>query len=133
MKRTLLFHSALVAMLVSGCAYQHRMLASSEAGIPPHTSSERVQKAVRAALIGHGWIIDQEESGATVAHLQDDKLYAKVRVSYDEKQAVVHYVDSKGFNYEKMPNGEEHIHSHYLLWTRNITHDISEKLSATPN
>ena len=66
--------------------------------------------------------------GSTTAHIQQNNLFASVRVDYDGKQATVRYVDSKNFNYEKSPDGER-IHNHYNFWANTIANDIRKDLN----
>jgi hypothetical protein len=90
---------------------------------------DKAKQAVHDALVEYGWTVDKEESGETSAHLKQDKLMARIHVEYSKTQATVRYVDSENFNYSKSPNGEEHIHSHYLLWAQNIANAINKRLN----
>jgi hypothetical protein len=118
----------LVATVSAGCAYKHAPLVTPVVILPQSTSDSQMQQAVRKALINHGWKIDSETLGSTTAHIQQNNLFASVRVDYDGKQATVRYVDSKNFNYEKSPDGER-IHNHYNFWANTIANDIRKDLN----
>jgi hypothetical protein len=118
-------------LALSGCIFVHRPLINPEVNIPPNVSQEDVKHFVYQALTDYGWIIETQEPGATTAHLQQDKLFARVRVEYDPTHATVRYLESKNFYHSKSPSGEEQIHSRYLVWARNIAQRLNEELNPT--
>ena len=128
MKRSHWVIGFLVAMLCSGCAYKHAPLVTPTVTLPQSTSKDQMQQAVRKTLLNRGWKIDSETSGSTTAHIQQNKLFANIRVDYDEKQATVRHLDSKNLNYEKTPDGER-IHNHYNFWANSIVNDIRKDLN----
>jgi|KBSMisStaDraftv2_1062788.scaffolds.fasta_scaffold524204_2 hypothetical protein len=129
MKRSHWIVGFLFATLCSGCAYQHAPLVTPTVTLTESTSKGQMQQAVRKTLVNRGWKIDSETLGSTTAHIQQNKLFANIRVDYDEKQATVRHLDSQNLNYEKSVNGEERIHNHYNFWANSIVNDIRKDLN----
>jgi hypothetical protein len=114
-------------ILVAGCVTR-KPLINPEASVPSTASQEQVKNTVREALTHYGWIIDEEKPGATIAHLQQEELFARIQVDYDSKHAVVRHLESKNLKYSKSSSGEEEIHSRYMTWARNISERINNQL-----
>ena len=122
---------SLLAFLIisfSGCAYKAQPLYNpAPVPIPKTFSKSETPSKIRAALFRRGWNIDREAPGEIFASISRSRHTARIKISYDNKNARVEYLDSENLNYS-VKDGEQRIHSRYNIWLRNVEHDLRQAL-----
>lgn len=96
--------------------------------VPTGLTDVQVGKAVKAALIGRGWTVGEEQAGSVAASLSRDEWVAKIRVDFNTKQVQIRYVDSTNLKYEVKRDGTRLIHSNYMGWMQYLSGDIGRNL-----
>lgn len=96
--------------------------------VPTGMNDVQVGKAVKAALLGRGWTVTDEQAGSTGAQLSRDQWVARIRVDFDTKQVRIRYVDSTNLKYEVKRDGTRLIHSNYMGWMQYLSGDIGRNL-----
>lgn len=95
--------------------------------VPAGVSQQDVRKGVRAALLGRGWLINEEKDGMAAATLNLRKHTAKVEVTWDKAQVRIKHLSSTNLN-EEMKDGQRVIHRNYMTWLNNLVLDISRNV-----
>lgn len=96
--------------------------------VPAGLTDVQVGKAVKAALIGRGWTVADQQAGNITATLSRNEWMAKIRVDYDTAKVQIRYVDSKNLKYEVKRDGTRLIHSNYMGWMQYLSGDIGRNL-----
>ena len=92
--------------------------------IPAGLDQEQVTKDIKRALIGRGWSISGEKPGEIDSTLFLREHVARIRVTWDEKQVRLAYVDSDNLDYKEQ-KGKRYIHRNYLGWIGFLVQDIN--------
>lgn len=92
--------------------------------IPAGLDQEQVTKDIKRALIGRGWSINDEKPGEIQSTLFLREHVARIRVTWDQKQVRLAYVDSDNLDY-KEKQGKRYIHSNYLGWIGFLVQDLN--------
>src|SRR5262245_10174820 len=77
--------------------------------VPAKLTVKDVSKAIRAAIVQRGWVAAKDDKGVIDAILNVRSHEVKVAITYDPKQVLIKYVDSKNLDYEEK-NGTRKIH-----------------------
>lgn len=96
--------------------------------VPAGMTSVQVAKAVKAALIGRGWVPGNEQADGVDGTLTGGDYTAKIHVAFDTAQVKITYVDSTDLKYEVKRDGTRLIHANYMRWMRFLTEDIGRNL-----
>jgi hypothetical protein len=96
--------------------------------VPSELNAMQVGKAVKAALVGRGWMVSAEQADSVDATLHGDDYTAKIHVTFDNSKVSISYVDSTNLKYEVKRNGQRMIHANYTNWMRFLTQDIGRNL-----
>jgi hypothetical protein len=96
--------------------------------VPDGLDAMQVGKAVKAALVGRGWMLSAEQVDGVDATLHGGDYTAKIHVAFDTRKVSITYVDSTNLKYEVERNGQRMIHSNYTNWMRFLTQDIGRNL-----
>lgn len=96
--------------------------------VPSGLNAVQVGKAVKAALIGRGWTVTEQQDGSVSASLSRDEWVAKIRVDYSVEKVQIRYVDSTNLKYEVKRDGTRLIHSNYMGWMKFLSGDIGRNL-----
>lgn len=115
-----------LALLLMGAA----VLVDPEAvPVPAKLSAKDVSKAIRAGIVGRGWVVSKDDKGQIDAVLNVRKHEVRVAIQYDTKQVKINYVSSQNLDYEEK-GGTRHIHKKYNQWVQNMAVDIRNSLAA---
>jgi hypothetical protein len=95
--------------------------------IPQGVAADAVRKAVRAGLLGRGWLVNEEKDGRIVSTLNLRKHTAKVEVTWDNSQIRIKHLESTNLK-EDTKNGQRVIHRNYIQWLNNLVLDISRNV-----
>jgi hypothetical protein len=88
-----------------------------------------VEKAIKKALVGRGWRVNETEPGIVHATLRLRQHVVKVRIEYSKTELTVFYVDSTNMKY-KEKKGKRTIHRKYHGWVNNVQYDVLVHLSS---
>jgi hypothetical protein len=121
-------------LLLTMAFRQSPLVDPAPVAVPAGLTEVQVGKAVKAALLGRGWTVTDEQSASVSAQLSREDWIARIRVDFDAKQVQIRYVDSKNLKYEVKRDGTRLIHTNYMNWMKFLHDDIGrdlELLSAT--
>lgn len=129
MRRPKLLVLLLLPLLLMTMAFRQVPLADpAPISVPPGLTDVQVSKAVKAALIGRGWIVSGEQPGNVDATLNGNDYVARIKVSYDTRQVQIAYVGSTNLKYEVKRDGTRLIHTNYMGWMKYLSGDIGRDL-----
>lgn len=95
--------------------------------VPAGLTEAKVNKAIKAALVGRTWVVTEEQPGKIVATLNLRSHMAKIEIPYDTSKVAIHYLDSSELMYGEK-KGVKVIHRNYLSWIQNLVTDINRNL-----
>ncbi|MGH8077779.1 MAG: hypothetical protein ACREPE_10695 [Lysobacter sp.] len=95
--------------------------------IPAGLSTTKVVKDIKRTLAGRGWAVTSEQEGQIDSTLTLRAHVARIRISYDDKQVRIAYVDSSNLDY-KLKRGKAYVHSNYMGWMGYLTTDLATNL-----
>ncbi len=95
---------------------------------PAGMTAVQVSKAVKAALLGRGWVVSNEQPDGVDGTLNGNDYMAKIHVAFDTRQVKITYVDSTHLKYAVQKNGERLIHTNYMGWMKFLSGDIARNL-----
>jgi hypothetical protein len=98
--------------------------------VPAGMSDAQIKKSIRAALLGRGWMLNEENPGKVVSTLNLRKHTAKIEVDYDTKQVRIKHLESINL-LEEDKKGQRVIHRTYVTWINNVVLDITRNLQLT--
>jgi hypothetical protein len=87
---------------------------------------KEIEKAIVAAGVKRGWIIEKIGEGKMKGTLNIRKHVAEIFVTYDKEKFNIEYADSKNLHYDPK---DKTIHKNYNSWIRNLENDIQVILS----
>lgn len=93
-----------------------------------NASKTNLKKALLAAGIKLGWVVQEEKDGSLVAMLSVRKHTVTVGIKYDTEKFVVTYRDSVNLDYEIGSSGPE-IHPNYHKWITNLLRETRTQLA----
>lgn len=96
--------------------------------VPSGMTAVQVSKAVKAGLLGRGWVVSNDQEDGVDGTLNGNDYVAKIHVAFDTKQVKISYVDSTHLKYEVKKNGERLIHSNYMGWMKYLSDDIARDM-----
>lgn len=96
--------------------------------VPSGMTAVQVSKAVKAGLLGRGWVVSNDQADGVDGTLNGKNYVAKIHVAFDTKQVKITYVDSTHLKYEVKKNGERLIHSNYMGWMKYLSDDIARDM-----
>jgi hypothetical protein len=126
--RWLLLLLLLPLLLLTMAFRQAPLVDPAPINVPAAMSSVQVNKAVKGALLGRGWVVSNEQADGVDGTLNGNDYVAKIHVAFDTRQIRVTYVDSTNLKYEVKKNGERLIHTNYMGWMKYLTGDIGRNL-----
>ena len=88
----------------------------------------QVSKAVKAGLLGRGWVVSNEQADGVDGTLNGNDYVAKVRMAFEVKPVKISYVEGTHLKYEVKKNAEHLIHSNYMGWMKYLSDDIARDL-----
>lgn len=100
--------------------------------IPAGMTAVPVGKAVKAALLGRGWVVSNDQSDGVDGTLKGNGYAAKIHVAFDPRQVKITCVDSAHLKYEVKKDGEHLIHTHDMGWMKFLGGDIARHLELIP-
>lgn len=95
--------------------------------VPAGLSEQKVARSIKAALVGRGWVVTEEQPGKIVSTLNLRSHMAKIDISYNPSQIKIAYLDSKELMYGEK-KGVTVIHRNYLSWVQNLVTDIGRNM-----
>jgi hypothetical protein len=143
--------AAVALLLLAGCATD-KMTHPQPVAVPAGLTQVQVGEAVKAALVGHGWVLTDSTDTSYTASLTGNGWEATIRTPYDTREIKIEYVSSKGLDhhlqksssqtgscvYNLTCNGTlsnesggevEVINRHWNNWMTALTHDIRANLA----
>ena len=92
-------------------------------------SPQKVQTAVKQALVGRGWDILDEKPGSIKAEYgKRAGNIARIRVDYSKDSVAINHVDSQELLHGTDTEGREVIHRNYMRWIEYLERDIKRNL-----
>lgn len=98
--------------------------------IPAGLTQAQVTKEIKRALVGRGWELTTEQPGQIDSTLHLREHVARIKVTYDDNQVRIAYVDSSNLDYMDK-RGTRYIHPNYLGWIGFLVNDIGTNLKVT--
>lgn len=99
----------------------------SPLAIPAGMGQEAVVKQIKRALVGRGWRVAQEQPGVIDSDLHLREHVARIRITYDERQVSVAYVDSTNLGFAQS-GGKRYIHGNYLGWMDHLVAEMASNI-----
>jgi hypothetical protein len=96
--------------------------------VPSGMTAVQVSKAVRAGLLGRGWVVSNDQADGVDGTLNGRNYVARIHVAFDTRQVRITYVDSTHLKYAVKKNGVRLIHSNYMGWMKFLSGDIARNL-----
>ena len=95
------------------------------------SSTSRVEKAIKLALLQRGWSVVSQTRGEFVAEYEKgQKHIVEISIKYSKKEVTISYRGSSGLLYGVNPTtGEPMIHKNYNRWVSFLARDIERNLS----
>lgn len=115
-------------LLLTMAFRQSPLVDPAPVAVPAGLTDVQVGKAVKAALLGRGWTVTDEQAASVSAQLSREDWVARIRVDFDARQVQIRYVDSKNLKYEVKRDGTRLIHSNYMNWMKFLHDDIGRDL-----
>jgi hypothetical protein len=106
---------------------QQLLLEPPPAQVPAGVPLSSVEKVVLACADQYQWLVESRKAGSVTMSYGARGVSATVKVSYDEKQVRISYVDSRGLSYEQ-EDGKAYIHYNYNRWVNALAHSIQAQL-----
>ncbi len=129
MKRSRLLLLLLLPLLLLTMAFRQGPLVDpAPIDVPAGMTAVQVSKAVKAALLGRGWVVGNAQEDGVDGTLNGNDYVAKIHVAFDTSKVRISYVDSTNLKYEARKNGERLIHSNYAGWMKFLSGDIARNL-----
>lgn len=121
----------LALLFVSGAAHARKdeLVDPAPVEIPQGLTDKQVNREIQRSLLGRGWNINQAKPRDIESTLFLRDHQARIRVSWDDKQVRVTYLDSSNLNYEEK-RGKRYIHPNYLNWMNYLQNDFKANLTA---
>lgn len=116
-----------LALFVAGCMGQPVYNVNSRAFSASPTASLRdIEKSIKNAVTGLGWLIKSQGPGKLEAKftMPDRGHSAIVDIAYDAKTYSINYKSSKFLRYTGT-----RIHTNYNLWVKRLSREIDQNLS----
>ncbi len=129
MARSRLLLLLLLPLLLMTMAFRQSPLVDpAPIDVPSGMTAVQVSKAVKAALLGRGWVVSNDQAAGVDGTLNGNDYVAKIHVAFDTAQVKITYVGSTHLKYEVKKNGARLIHSNYLGWMKFLSGDIARNL-----
>lgn len=129
MKRSRLVLLALLPLLLLTMGFRQAPLVDpAPIDVPAGMTAVQVGKAVKAALLGRGWVVGNTQQNGVDGTLNGNDYVAKIHVAFDTSKVQISYVDSSNLKYEVKNNGERLIHTNYVGWMKYLSGDIARNL-----
>lgn len=98
----------------------------------PNGSSATVQEAIRQALLGRRWAIQEKlPDGYIAQYNRRPDVWARIKVTHLGRQVTIRYVDSEGLKYKKNRFGSVSVSRWYRTWVLNLESDIKFQIGKT--
>lgn len=81
--------------------------------VPAGLSAKQVEKTIVKALVQKGWQVKSNTNGVVLAEIMVRTHTAKIKITFDESQYSINYVDSSNLKYNPQKNT---IHKNYNNW-----------------
>lgn len=81
--------------------------------VPAGISAKQVEKNIVQALVQKGWQVKANANGTILAEIMVRTHTARIKISFDENQYSINYVDSTNLKYDANKNT---IHKNYNNW-----------------
>jgi hypothetical protein len=95
--------------------------------VPAGMAEPAVSKAIRAAMVSRGWVVDSESPGRIETTLAIRAHTVKLEIAYDTQAVNIRYLKSTNLD-EKTKDGQKFIHRNYFNWLKNVQNDIAREL-----
>ncbi len=129
MTRSRLLLLLLLPLLLLTMAFRQSPLVDpAPIDVPSGMTAVQVSKAVKAGLLGRGWVVSNDQVDGVDGTLNGHDYVAKIHIAFDTRQVKVTYVDSTHLKYAVKKNGERLIHSNYAGWMKFLSGDIARNL-----
>jgi hypothetical protein len=95
------------------------------------TSTSKVEKAIKLALVQRGWsVVSQTRDEIIAEYEKGHKHTVEISIKYSRKEVTISYRGSSGLLYGVSPrSGEPVIHKNYNRWVTFLSRDIQRNLS----
>jgi hypothetical protein len=103
--------------------YNPRPITVAEATISSRKTS--VRALITEALRDYEWIIQKEAPGVIIARQSRGGHAATIKISYDNVQVRIAYVDSENLLFRTDSEGTDRIHTRYNTWITNLERRIA--------
>jgi hypothetical protein len=103
--------------------YKPRPITVAEATISSRKTS--VRALITEALRDYEWIIQKEAPGVIIARQSRGGHAATIKISYDNVQVRIAYVDSENLLFRTDSEGTDRIHTRYNTWITNLERRIA--------
>lgn len=121
----------ITAAICSGCggAVNVRTLVPTVVTLPQGATAEQVGKAVRLALVGRGWSLENDAADSVDGQLTIRGDTVRVKISYDASSATILYLSGSRLSRGVAQEGAGSIV--YSRWVQNLAKDIPIHLQRT--
>ena len=96
--------------------------------IPPGLTDKQINREIQRSLLGRGWSISQSRPRDIESTLALRDHQARIRVSWDDEQVPIAYLDSSNLNYQEK-RGKRYIHPNDLNWMNYLHNDVKANLT----
>lgn len=123
-------------LLLTGSLLSNAVFAAAELVNPPpivvpdDLSYEQIEKDIKRAMVGRGWLVEEESDGEITAVLRLRSHVARILIEYSSEKVNISYVSSENLKYREK-KGKRTIHKNYLSWINNLASDINKNLQLT--
>lgn len=130
--RPLLPLALLLPLSLTMAFRQSRLVDPAPVDVPTGMTLVQVGKAVKAALLGRGWVGSNDQPDGVDGTLKGNGYAAKIHVAFDPRQVKITCVDSTYLEYEVRKDGERLIHTNDMGWMKFLGGDIARHLELIP-
>ena len=119
----------LLVVVTAGCS---RAVDLVEPSFQVHEDSPAtVQEAIRLALVGRRWAIQEKlPDGFIAQYNRTPDVWARIKVTHAGHYVTIRYVDSQGLKYKKSRFGSVVVSRWYRTWVLNLERDIQVQVGA---
>ena len=129
MTRSRLLLLLLLPLLLLTMAFRQTPLVDpAPLDVPNGMTAVQVSKAVKAALLGRGWVVSNDQAAGVDGTLNGNDYVANIHVAFGTAQVKITYVDSTHLKYAVKKNGQRLIHTNYMGWMKFLSGDIARNL-----
>lgn len=110
-------------LMINGCGNRGAGVYRPTFMVSSSVPKSKIGPTVKKALLARRWTIEKEAPGMVQARYMRAQISCTIKITYNDHQVKIDYVDSQNLKYSK--NGDtERIHRKYKLWIQNLERDI---------